>query len=202
MKIQFLLPVFFLSYALSMQAQDATENAFLKSYGCEYRMHYDSAVSVLKVADYENNYEINLRMGWLYYLASKNDPSVLHYKKAKQLMPASIEPYLGAVYPLSVQEKWNEVLLEYESILRMDAKNYTANFKAGLIYYNRKDYAIAKRYLDVLLNLFPFDYDVVHLSAWNHLMMGNFREARVLFHKALCIKPGDVSSREGLNSIK
>ena len=117
-------------------------------------------------------------------------------------MPASVEPYLGIVYPLSVQEKWNEVLIEYEAIIKMDPKSYTANFRTGLIYYNRKDYAFAKKHLDVLLNLYPFDYEVVHLSAWNHYMMGNFREAKVLFQKALYIRPGDVSAREGIKSIK
>ncbi|MFN4853138.1 MAG: tetratricopeptide repeat protein [Bacteroidota bacterium] len=183
-------------------SQEGMETVFSKSYACEYRQHYDSAIAFLRTGNIDNNYEVNLRLGWLHYLSGKHEQSIGFYKKAKSIMPVSIEPHLGIVYPLSALEKWNEVLLEYDGIIKLDAKNYTANFKAGLIYYNRKDYTLAKKYLDVLLNLFPFDYEVVHLSAWNHLMMGNYREARVLFQKALCIRPGDVSSNEGLRSIK
>lgn len=195
-----LITIFFFSGKIF--SQDAMETIFSKSYACEYRQHYDSAIAILRTGNIENNYEANLRLGWLHYLAGKHEQSIGFYKKAKSIMPVSIEPHQGIVYPLSALEKWNEVLLEYDGIIKLDAKNYNANFKAGLIYYNRKDYTLAKKYLDVLLNLYPFDYDVVHLSAWNHLMMGNYREARVLFQKALCIKPGDVSSNEGLKSIK
>jgi tetratricopeptide (TPR) repeat protein len=117
-------------------------------------------------------------------------------------MPAAIEPLLGYVYPLSALEKWDEVIKQYEAILKIEPSNYLANFRLGLIYYNRKDYLVSKKYLDKALNLFPFEYDVVHLSAWNHLSLANYREAKVLFNKALMIRPNDMSSLEGLKNIK
>jgi tetratricopeptide (TPR) repeat protein len=177
-------------------------SGFSKSYACEYRYQYDSAIYVLKPYYSAENYEINLRMGWLSYLAGKNDQSVVYYKKAISLMPAAIEPLLGYVYPLSALEKWEDVIRQYEAILKIDPSNYISNFRLGLIYYNRKDHLVSKKYLDKALNLFPFEYDVVHLSAWNHLNLANYREAKVLFNKALMIRPNDLSSLEGLKNIK
>lgn len=176
--------------------------AFSKSYACEYRYQYDSAIYVLKPNYTAENYEVNLRMGWLSYLAGKYDQSIMYYKKAVSLMPAAIEPLLGYVYPLSALEKWDEVIKQYQAMLKLDPANYIANFRLGLIYFNRKDHLVSKKYLDKALNLFPFDYDVVHLSAWNHLSLANYREAKVLFNKALMIRPNDLSSIEGLKNIK
>jgi tetratricopeptide (TPR) repeat protein len=176
--------------------------AFSKSYACEYRYQYDSAIYVLKPNYTAENYEVNLRMGWLSYLAGKYDQSIMYYKKAVSLMPAAIEPLLGYVYPLSALEKWDDVIKQYQAMLKLDPANYIANFRLGLIYFNRKDHLVSKKYLDKALNLFPFEYDVVHLSAWNHLSLANYREAKVLFNKALMIRPNDLSSIEGLKNIK
>jgi len=118
--------------------------AFGKSYACEYRYQYDSAMYVLKTYYTAENYEINLRMGWLSYLAGKNDQSMGYYKKAISLMPAAIEPLLGYVYPLSALEKWDDVIKQYEAILKIEPLNYLANFRLGLIYYNRKDHLVSK----------------------------------------------------------
>ena len=186
----------------SYSQEGSIVTAFSKSYACEYRYQYDSAIYVLKPNYTAENYEVNLRMGWLSYLAGKYDQSIMYYKKAVSLMPAAIEPLLGYVYPLSALEKWDEVIKQYQAMLKLDPANYIANFRLGLIYFNRKDHLVSKKYLDKALNLFPFEYDVVHLSAWNHLSLANYREAKVLFNKALMIRPNDLSSIEGLKNIK
>jgi tetratricopeptide (TPR) repeat protein len=203
MKKLILLAFILVTTLTNVFSQEGTViTAFSKSYACEYRYQYDSAVYILKSHYFADSYEINLRMGWLSYLAGKNDQSIVYYKKAISLMPAAIEPLLGYVYPLSALEKWDDVIRQYEAILKIEPSNYLANFRLGLIYYNRKDHLVAKKYLDKALNLFPFEYDVVHLSAWNHLSMANYREASVLFNKALLIRPSDLSSIEGLKNIK
>lgn len=200
---RFILICFLFVIAITnCKSQENLSIAFSRSYGCEYRYQYDSAVAILKPHFSTDNYEINLRLGWLSYLAGKYDISNNYYKKAISLMPAAVEPLLGLVYPLSAQEKWDEVIKTYESILKLDPGNSTVNFRLGLIYFNRKDHLTAKKYLDKVLNLYPFNYEAVHLSAWNHLNMANYREAKILFQKALLISPGDLSSLEGLKSIK
>lgn len=204
MKTNWIFLSLLFSIVLNSEAQDISEkeNAFRKSYGSEYRYQYDSAMMHIKPFYDEKNYELNLRMGWLSYLSGKHDNAIMFYKRAITAMPASVEAQLGYVYPLSAKENWNEVIKQYEDILKKDPGNSVVNFRMGLIYYNRKDFLTAKKYLDKVINLYPFNYDGVHLSAWNHLNMGNYREAQQLFQKALLIKPSDASSLEGLKQIK
>jgi cytochrome c-type biogenesis protein CcmH/NrfG len=70
------------------------------------------------------------------------------------------------------------------------------------IYYGRKDYAKAEKYLEKVVNLYPFDYDSMILYAWTNFQLGKLREAQVLFNKVLLNKPKDASALEGLSLIK
>jgi hypothetical protein len=60
----------------------------------------------------------------------------------------------------------------------------------------------AKKYFDVYLNLFPFDFDVLNISAWNAFRQGKFDVAKALFNKALLVYPGNVDCLEGLKLCK
>jgi Tfp pilus assembly protein PilF len=72
----------------------------------------------------------------------------------------------------------------------------------ALIAYGREDFQTALRYLNKVINLYPFDYDTVILMAWTELKLEKMREAKIMFHKALMIQPGDASAKEGLQAIK
>jgi tetratricopeptide (TPR) repeat protein len=76
------------------------------------------------------------------------------------------------------------------------------NYRVGLIYYNRGEFAKADPYLEKVVNLYPFDYDGLLLLAWNKLSLQKSREAKVLFQKVLLNNPGDESATEGLKLIK
>jgi hypothetical protein len=39
------------------------------------------------------------------------------------------------------------------------------------------------------------------MFAWTHFKLGKLREAEVLFKKALLMRPGDESAREGLQLL-
>jgi Tfp pilus assembly protein PilF len=179
-------------------AQEKTINAFEASYEQEKEGNYLQAADALKEVYEEDAYEINLRLGWLYYLGGEMDLSETHYRKAVKLRPYAIEPQLGLAYPLSSQGKWDEIEKMYLKILEMDPQNTLVNYRMGLICYNRGEYEKADRYLEKVLNLYPFDYDTVLLSAWTKLRLQKFREAKILFHKTLMASPGDASALEGL----
>jgi len=178
------------------------QKAFSKSYTYEYKQKYDSAMAVIKEVYTETSYECNLRLGWLEYMGGKYAESVAYYKKAAALMPASTEATWGMINPLSTLGKWTEVEKCYLGILQLDPKNSLAHFRLGSIYYYRKDYVKAKSYFDVSLNLYPFDYDALLMSAWTHYFLGKTNEARTLFNKVLLNKPGDSSALEGLSLVK
>ena len=105
-------------------------------------------------------------------------------------------------YPLSAQAKWNELIVLYNKILEIDPQNTLVNYRMGLIYYNRQEYEKADGYLERVINLYPFDYDTIILLAWNKVALQKYREAKVLFNKALMHSPDDASATEGLKLIK
>lgn len=194
----------FIIFSSGIRAQDnkALLDAFSGSYTFEKSSNFEKAIEVLKKVYDEQSYEINVRLGWLSYNAGNYSESVNYYTRAIQLKPYSVEARLGYVLPASALGNWNLVLNKYHEILKIDEGNYLANYRAGLIYYNRKEYAESFKYFEKIANMYPFDYDAVHMFAWANYQLGKLREAKVLFNKALLINPGDKSALEGLSLIK
>jgi tetratricopeptide (TPR) repeat protein len=191
------------SLPLFSQTNYATlQDAFAKSQEYEGRGNFAEAISVIKKVYQEDSYEINLRLGWVTYLNGAFTESSAYYQKAIRLKPYAIEPKLGYVYPASALGKWDQVVTQYNEILTIDPQNTTANYRLGSIYYGRKDYAKAEKYLEKVVNLFPFDYDGMVLYAWVNFQLGKLREAQVIFNKVLLNKPKDASALEGLGLIK
>lgn len=184
------------------QDQKTIQEAFSKSYSFESGKKYNEAIEALKTLNAVENYAVQLRLGWLYYSGKRYDESVVAYKKAAEIMPASIEALLAVINPLATQKKWEEVEKTHLNILKIDSKNSLTNFRLGQIYYNRKEYAKAEKYFSTALNLYPFDYDSMLMSGWNYYFLGKYSEAKELFNRVLLYSPTDVSAKEGLTMIK
>ena len=184
-------------------AQETTlQTAFEKSYISEKSGNFNEASKALMQVYNEKSYELNLRLGYLKYMAGAYNDAIIFYKKAIQLMPYAIEPRLGYVYPAAALNKWDDVILQYHAILKIDPKNSTVNYKLGVIYYNRKKYAQANSLFEKVVNLYPFDYDGILMYAWTNYRMGKLPQAKLLFKKVLLISPNDKSALEGLALIK
>jgi tetratricopeptide (TPR) repeat protein len=117
-------------------------------------------------------------------------------------MPAATEPLWGIINPYTKQENWSDIEKVYTSILKLDPRNSKANYNLGQMYYYKKDYVNAKKHFDVVLNLSPFNYYNLLMSAWTNYYLGNKNEASVLFNKVLLYSPNDKSALEGLSLIK
>lgn len=191
-----------LSFIANSQNQSTLQKAFSSSYELESQEKYSEAIKSLQAVYIENSYEINLRLGWLYYLNADHNNSINYFTKAINLMPVATEPLWLIVSPLASLEKWNEVEKIYIRILKIDPKNALANYRLGLIYYYRKDYVRAKKFFDISLNLFPFEYNYMLMSAWTNYFLGNKNDARVLFNKVLLYSPNNTSALEGLSLLK
>jgi tetratricopeptide (TPR) repeat protein len=183
-------------------AQDEIIAAFKDSYALEQKSEFVKAADRLNKVYQADSYEVNLRLGWLNYLAGRLKESVDFYGKAIALKPYAVEPKLGMAYPLSAQAKWDELLSLYNKIIEVDPQNSLVNYRLGLIYYNRQNFEKADTYLEKVINLYPFDYDTIILLAWNKLALQKFKEAKVLFNKALMYNPDDASAKEGLKLIR
>lgn len=185
-------------------AQDFNKrkDAFEKSYTQEAKKEYSTAVNTLKAVYDEKSYEINLRLGWLNYLAGNHNDSKMYYNRAITLMPYAVEAKMGIVYPLAALGNMTEVIAQYEKILEITPNYSIPLFRLGLIYYEKGDYDRALKYFDKVVNMWPFDYDALVMLGWTYFRLNNVREARVLFQKALLHTPDGKSALEGLGLLK
>jgi tetratricopeptide (TPR) repeat protein len=202
-KATLILSFLFAAYSGS-NAQDYAkiQDAFQRSYSADSAKNYKSSLEIMKTVYDAGSYEMNVRMGWISYLAGQFTESVNYYSKAIVLMPYAIEARFGVIYPVSSLGNWNAVKTQYLEILKIDPQNTVANYKLGYIYYTAENYTDAYKCFEKVVNLYPFDYDGVLMFAWTNWRMGKMREAKVLFNKALMMRPNDASAKEGLGLIK
>lgn len=194
--------LFFVATFGSISAQENINDAFKDSYTSETNGKYSQAINQIKKFYKADSYEINIRLAWLSYEAGQYTESASYYSKCIALKPLSVEALLGLTYPTSAMGNWDQVMDAYKKVLKIDKYNYSANLRLGQIYLNRKEYNKADEHFQLLLNMYPFTYDVVLNTAWNNFYMGKFREAKVLFEKVMRLNPGDESAQSGLDKIQ
>jgi tetratricopeptide (TPR) repeat protein len=202
MKVKLICISLLISTTFKLAAQDTMESAFEKSYALEKTGNYAAAINAVKTVYSPGDYEGNLRLGYLYYEAGQHAEAMNYYLRAITLYPNAVEPKMGYVYPASMLGKWDDVVKQYQEILKLDPKNTNVNYKLGLIYYNRKMYAVAYKYFETVVSLYPFDYDGLLMFAWTDLQLGKVKEARAGFNKVLLLSPRDKSALEGLSLLK
>lgn len=176
--------------------------AFKQSHEYEKKGQLSNAINALMEVYDGSSYEINVRLGWLYYHNKQFNTSIEYYKNAIRIMPYALESKFGLVLPAAALEDWAAVAEQYEDILAIDPLNTLANYRLGLIYYYKPDYEQALKHFEKVGNLYPFDYDTIIMIAWSSWQLGKMREAKVLFEHALMIRPDDISALEGLSLIK
>ena len=189
------------SFTSNAQNIKEIQKAFEKSYSYEAENELDEAIDELKNIYSDESYEINLRLGWLYYNKGKLIDSEKYYTIAIDILPYSEEAKFGLILPKVANAKWEEVKNIYKQILTISPNNTVANYKLGYIYYNQGYFGYAKFYFEKVINLYPFDYDALLMYAWSNLQLGMFKESRILFNKVLMLSPNDKSAIEGLAII-
>jgi tetratricopeptide (TPR) repeat protein len=189
------------SVAAQSNEFNATVKAFQKSYLSEATGDLQDAIDDLKAVYDEDGYEINLRLGWLSYSAGLFTEAYSYYNRAVDLRPFAIEPRFGLIYPAAAMGNWDIVIKQYDKILEIAPGNTVAMHRLGLVYYGRKEYERAEKLFEKVVNLYPFDYDGLLMLAWSKFQLKKYREAKVLFNKALMNTPGGQSALEGLELV-
>ncbi len=200
-RLLLLISLFIPGLAASAQTFDETKDAFQQSYIQEATGKIVGAINSLKEVYDEKSYELNLRLGWLSYQAGNFTEAIAYYNKSIALMPYAIEPRFGVVYPGAAVGNWSMVMEQYKKILEISPNNSIAMHRLGLILYGKEDYEASKKYFAKVVNLYPFDYDALSMLGWSYFKLNNFREAKVLFQKALLHTPGGTSAMEGLDLL-
>jgi len=197
----FLFSVFF-SQVIAAQQEIKIQGAFAESYKAELSSNYTLAVSQVKSVYQADNYSMNARLGWLFFLARQYTESISYYEKAIKLKPYVLESRFGLIKAYNALESWDKIKEQYEIILKIDSQNTTALYWLGVLLYNRKDYDNAAKNFEKVVNLYPMDYGSVIMLAWTKLYQGKKTDAKVLFNQALILSPGDASATAGINQLK
>jgi tetratricopeptide (TPR) repeat protein len=189
---------------LPLVAQNPTsmQSIYYKSYDLEKASNYTAAIAELKKVYRADDYFVNIRLGWLQYLAKNYQESLKYYQNAIKLKPLAVEAKFGCVKPMSALEMWDAVRDQYLAILRIDPSNTRACYWLGVIYYNRKDYPKADKLFEKIVTLYPLDYDSVIMLAWTKSKMGEKAEAKTLFNQALTLIPNDKDALSGLKLVQ
>ncbi|TAD96323.1 MAG: tetratricopeptide repeat protein [Bacteroidetes bacterium] len=194
--------LFFIAWVNVSFAQEAILLAFSKSYEREQYQDYKTAIKHLTDVYQEKSYQMNVRLGWLSYLNKDFVVSTNYYRKAMEISKNSIEARMGYVLPASLLGNWNEVADRYREIVKIDPRNTTANYRLGLIHYNRKEYSSAYEYLNKVLDIYPNDYSSLSLQAWTCVSLGKVEQARNFFTQVLILSPNDIAALKGLSQLK
>ncbi len=198
-KLCLLIMASLLMLHVQSQTTESMQKAFKQSYTEEYKSDYATAITHLQRVYKEDSYELNLRMGWLFYSDKKYAKSMDYYQKAIDLRKYSIEARLGYIGVANASNLHEKAYAKYEEILKIDPYNSIANYWVGVNYYTIKKYDIAAKYLELVVNMYPFDYDANHMLGWTYLNLGRSAEAKHLFEIALLNKPDNSSAKEGLS---
>jgi tetratricopeptide (TPR) repeat protein len=199
-----LLPIF-ISVAQNNNSSDTKLLTFKNSIQEESIGKYAQAIlTLMKIYDkHKDEYIINLRVGWLYYLNKDYESSIKYYESALAISNnKSIEAMLGATLPLADRGDWDEVKDYYNMILDIDENNYTANLRLGQIDLNTGNYLSAKSYLSKVIEMYPGNYETNLYLAWTYYYLGDKSTAYDLFIELLTLNPGDESALEGLKLIQ
>jgi tetratricopeptide (TPR) repeat protein len=187
---------------LVAQTPTALQSIYYKSYDLEKASNYTAAIAELKKVYRVDDYFVNIRLGWLNYLAKNNQESLRYYQIAIKMKPMAVEAKFGCVKPLSALEMWDAVRDQYLAILRIDPSNTRASYWLGVIYFNRKDYPKADKLFEKIVTMYPLDYDSVIMLAWTKLKMGKKSESKTLFNHALTLTPNDKDALSGLKLVQ
>jgi len=189
---------------ISLNAQNKKLDAFTKSVEQAANLKYGEAIKTMTdiYQSYSDDYLVNLRLGWLYYVTKDYKNSEKYYNNAVKISSNAPEPLLGLTLPLSKEDKWDEIENIYKTILDKDSHNYTANLRLGQIYLNGKNYLNAKSLFEKIQSDSPSDYSANLYLGWTYYYLGNSSKANYYFTNSLISTPNDTSATQGFNLTK
>ena len=181
-------------------AQDNIKLAYYKSYNYEKMLDYKDAIKTLIpiYKKYPNDYTLNLRLGYLFFLNKNYNNSISHYTKASNILPYSIEPKLGLIRDYLKMGKSDNALTIANSIIKIDYYNYYGNLYLLKALKLKNNYIQAKEVANKILTLYPTDV-LFLLELAKITYIDNPKDAKIIFKNILILDPNNITAKEYLN---
>jgi tetratricopeptide (TPR) repeat protein len=141
-------------------AHDApVRKALEQSIAFEIGKDYEKAIAAILpvAADHPNDYTLNVRLGWLYYLDQKYDDSERSYQAAIQAAPRSLEAKLGYFLPLLADAKYQAAEAVARQVVDADPSNYYGNIRLAVALRIDGKLSEAREIVDRNLVKYPTD---------------------------------------------
>ena len=190
------LLIFTASTCFAISPQDI-QSAYHKSYTYEKVQDYDSAIKAMSsvASAYPDGYTVNLRLGWLNFLAGHYANANHYYEQAIKAAPDALEPKLGYLLPLLAQEKFTRAETVANQILTMDPCNYYGNLRLAYTLRLEKKYDAAEKVADKMLALYPTDVAFLTELALTKVGQGDQTKAAELFWHVLTLDPENTAAK-------
>lgn len=203
MRRSILLLVFLIAstaWADSGKESEWIATAYHRSLLNEGLQKYDDAIKAILPVQrkFPNTYTVNLRLGWLNYLAGHYANAIAAYRKAIKAMPDAAEPRLGLMLPLLAQKKYTEVEAIATKILHTDLFNYLANLRLMIALSAQHKFEAARSVGHRMLALYPADTTFLQALASTEAAAGNTQKAISLYYAVYTLDPNNVTARRYL----
>jgi urea transporter/tetratricopeptide (TPR) repeat protein len=187
----------------SAESKKQIDEAVRNSVQQEGNRNYAEAIQAIlgQYAAHPQDYRLNLRMGWLYYLSGSYDNSAQHYYAALQLVPQSFEAGVGYLLPLLAQARYPDAESFARDIVKSDAKNYYANLRLAVALRLQGKYADAEQVVKPMLDAYPADIYFLGEMAMLNLAQNKKDAARQLFSNVLSLDPENATAKHQLRQL-
>ena len=161
--------VFLLLFSITLLFGDTSykkiKSDYLQSYDYERMGKYSEAIKVLAplYQKYPKGYTLNLRYGWLFYLAKKYKDAQEYYHQASLLNPYALDPRLGLMRVYLATSSYADAEKVGNELLKIDFYNYYANIYITQALIAQKKYDIAQKVVSKMLALYPTDISFLEL---------------------------------------
>jgi tetratricopeptide (TPR) repeat protein len=146
----------------------------------------------------QTDYFVNYRLGWLFFLEKKYKNSIEHYQKAANLVPTSIEPWLGASYVYVMTGDYSNSVRTCAEALKRDPQNYTCLQRTTLSLIRLKDYSGAIEKANISLKLYPTDLVFLEQKVFALKESGHADEAKDIASALITLSPRNVYAKRVL----
>ena len=171
-----------------------SQNLLLSSYTLEAQGIISDAIAKT-VAVYKsepNDYLVNLRLGWLFYLDKKYKNSMEHYVRAAYAAPYSVEPLLGLSQTELTVEDYSKTAETCKLIVKLDPGSYLGHQRLIRALLKLKLFAQAAEVSDQALVTYPTDPIFLEQKGFALKEQGKTEEAYRVLSYLLLVSPSNT----------
>jgi tetratricopeptide (TPR) repeat protein len=171
------------------------------SYAAEAKGNYDSAIQkMVKIqAANQDDYFVNNRLGYLFSMNKKYANALIHYQKAAQQKPTSLEPLLGMSLTAYYAGDDAKVITTSKEIFKVDAKNYYGLLRMAGAQIRLKDFDGALKTSSEGLKFYPLDPILLEQKAVALNTLGKVADAKHVAQDLILVSPSNFFAKTLMN---